>query len=94
MLADDSSGSSAEQTPLNLCGVEVPLYAGVVGAAENLGLQSKNGLVQTTAFVSTKAAILDAVHLIGIGDGLATLDPMAFQMAQLKRQVEEKNKKL
>ena len=45
-------------------------------------------------FVLTKAAILETAQLVGIGGGLAKLDLMGFQIAQLTKQVEEINKKL
>ena len=45
-------------------------------------------------FVLTKAAILETAQLVGIGSGLAKLDLMSFEMAQLKKQVEEINAKL
>ena len=98
LSTDEISGCTAEQALSNLLGVELPLDAGVEGAteffAEKLGLQSKNGLVQTSVFVLTKAAILETAQLVGIGGGLVTLDLLAFEIAQLKKQVEEINKKL
>ena len=98
--ANGSVGAAtvADQALSNLLGVEDPLEAGVEGAAdffaEKLGLQPKNSLVQTSVFVLTKAAILETAQLIGIGGGLAKLDLMGFQIAQLTKQVEEINKKL
>ena len=93
-----AAATVAEQALSNLLGVEDPLEAGVEGAAdffaEKLGLQPKNSLVQTSVFVLTKAAILETAQLVGIGGGLAKLDLVAFEMAQLKKQVEEINKKL
>ena len=97
-LSVNDSGSTAQQALSNLFGVEIPVDAGVEGAAgffaEKLGLKSKNSLVQTTVFVLTKAAILETAQLVGIGGGLAKLDLMGFQIAQLTKQVQEINKKL
>ena len=93
-----SKSSAAEQALSNLFGVEVPLDAGVDSAAgfiaTKLGLQSKNSTIQTGVFVLTKAAILETAQLVGIGAGLAKIDLMSFEMAQLKKQVEEINAKL
>ena len=92
-----AAATVAEQALKNLLGAEVPLEAGVEGAAdffaEKLGLRSKS-LVQTSVFVLTKASILETARLVGIGGGLAKLDLVAFEMAQLKKQVEEINQKL
>ena len=97
-LSVTDNASTAEQALSNLFGVEVPLDDRVEGAAgffaEELGLQSTNSLFQTSVFVLTKAAILGTAQLVGIGGGLAKLDLLAFKMAQLKKQVEETNKKL
>ena len=91
-------GSAAEEALSNILGVNVPLDAGVEGAAgffaTKLGLKSDNSLVQTAAFVLTKTAILETLQLVGIGGGLAKLDLMGFQLARLEKQVEEINKKL
>ena len=85
-------GSAAQDALSNLFGVKIPLDAGVDEVAgfiaTTLGLQSKNSLIQTSVFVLTKAAILETAQLVGIGSGLAKLDLMSFEMAQLKRQVE------
>ena len=93
-----SEASAAEQALSNLFGVEVPLDAGVDSAAgfiaTKLGLQSKNSTIQTGVFVLTKAAILETAQLVGIGAGLAKIDLMSFEMAQLKKQVEQIDKKL
>ena len=92
------SSSTAQEALSNLFGVAIPLDAGVDGAAgfiaTKLGLQSKNSLIQTSVFVLTKAAILEAAQLVGIGSGLAKLDLMSFELAQLKKQVEQIDKKL
>ena len=92
-----AAATAAEQALKNLLGAEVPLEAGVEGAAdffaEKLGLRSKS-LLQTSVFVLTKASILETAQLVGIGGGLAKLDLVAFEMAQLKKQVEEINQKL
>ena len=91
-------GSVAQDALSNLFGVKIPLDAGVDEVAgfiaTKLGLQSKNSLIQTSVFVLTKAAILEAAQLVGIGSGLAKLDLMSFEMAQLKKQVEQIDKKL
>ena len=93
-----NGGSAAQEALSNLFGVEIPLDAGVDGAAgfiaTKLGLQSENSLIQTSVFVLTKAAILETAQLVGIGSGLAKLDLMSFKMAQLKKQVEQIDKKL
>ena len=93
-----SEASAAEEALSNLFGVEVPLDATVDSAAgfiaTKLGLQSKNSTIQTGVFVLTKAAILETAQLVGIGAGLAKIDLMSFEMAQLKKQVEEINAKL
>ena len=85
LSTDEISGCTAEQALSNLLGVELPLDAGVEGATEFFGLQSKNCLVQTGVFVLTKAAILETAQLVGIGGGLVTLDLLAFEIAQLKK---------
>ena len=94
----DSSGSAAEEALSNLFGVEIPLDAGVDGAAgflaTKLGFQSENSAIQTGIFVLTKAAILETAALLGVGAGLAKLDLMSFQMSQLTKQVEAIDKKL
>ena len=91
-------GSAAQEALSNLFRVEIPLDAGVDGVAgfiaTKLGLQSKNSLIQTSVFVLTKAAILETAQLVGIGSGLAKLDLMSFELAQLKKQVEQIDKKL
>ena len=91
-------GSVAQDALSNLFGVKIPLDAGVDEVAgfiaTKLGLQSKNSLIQTSVFVLTKAAILEAAQLVGIGSGLAKLDLMSFELAQLKKQVEQIDKKL
>ena len=74
----NTSGSVAEQDLSNLFGVEVPV---------DTGFFAKNMVV--TVFVLTKTA-----QLFGLRGGLAKLDTMAFQIAQLKKQKEEINKKL
>ena len=93
-----SEASAAEQALSNLFGVKIPLDARVDSAAgfiaTKLGLQSKNSTIQTGVFVLTKAAILETAQLVGIGAGLAKIDLMSFEMAQLKKQVEEINAKL
>ena len=38
--------------------------------------------------------MLETAQLVGIGSGLAKLDLMSFEMAQLKKQVEQIDKKL
>ena len=53
-----------------------------------------NSMVQTSAFLLTKGAILKSAQLVGICGGLVKLDLAAFEMAQLKEHVEEINKKL
>ena len=97
-LSVNDKGSSAQQALSSILGVDVPLDAGVEAAAEafaeKLGLRSKNSLVQTATFVLTKAAIMETAQLVGIGGGLANLNMMGFQLAQLQKQVEEINKKL
>ena len=97
-LSVNDAGSTAQEALSSILGVDVPLDAGVEGAAgafaTKLGLGSKNSLVQTATFVVTKAAILEGAQLIGIGGGLAKLDLGGFQMAQLQKQVAEINKKL
>ena len=91
-------GSAAQDALSNLFGVKIPLDAGVDEVAgfiaTTLGLQSKNSLIQTSVFVLTKAAILETAQLVGIGSGLAKLDLMSFELAQLKKQVEQIDKKL
>ena len=91
-------GSTAQEALSNLFGVAIPLDAGVDEAAgfiaTKLGLQSKNSLIQTSVFVLTKAALLETAQLVGIGSGLAKLDLMSFELAQLKKQVEQIDKKL
>ena len=96
---NDSGSEEAELASValsNILNLEAPL--GVEEAAdffaEKLGLKPKNGMVQTGVFVLTKVAILETAQMVGIGGGLAKLDLAAFQMAQLKKQVEEINKKL
>ena len=97
-LSVNDAGSTAQETLSSILGVDVPLDAGVEGAAgafaTKLGLGSTNSLVQTATFVVTKAAILEGAQLIGIGGGLAKLDLGGFQMAQLQKQVAEINMKL
>merc|ERR1712156_391568 len=92
------SDSAAQEALTNLLGIEIPLDAGVDGAASfiatKLGLQPKNSMVQTGVFVLTKAAILETASLLGVGAGLAKLDLMSFQVAQLAKQVEANGKKL
>ena len=83
-LSVNDSGSVAEQDLSNLFGVEVPVDTGIEGAT---GFFAKNMVV--TVFVLTKTA-----QLFGLRGGLAKLDTMAFQIAQLKKQKEEINKKL
>ena len=73
----DSSGSAAEEALSNLFGVEIPLDAGVDGAAgflaTKLGVHSeKSAFIQTG--ISSKAAILETAALLGVGAGLAKLD--------------------
>ena len=84
----DNSSSAAEEALSNLFGVEIPLDAGVDGAAgflaTKLGFQSKNSTIQTGIFVLTKAAILETAALLGVGAGLAKLDLMSFQMSNDK----------
>ena len=97
-LSVNDNGSAAEEALSTFLGVEVPLDAGVEGAAgyfaRKLGLHAENSVVQTTVFVLTKAAILETAQLVGIGGGLAQLNLMSFHIAQLKKQAEEINKKL
>ena len=97
-LSVNNVGSVDEHALSNLLAVDVPLDAGVQGAAgffaTNLGLNSDNSLVQTATYVLTKAAILETIQLIGVGGGLVKLDLMGFQLARLEKQVEEINKKL
>ena len=96
----DSSGSAAEEALSNLFGVEIPLDAGVDGAAgflaTKLGFQSENSAIQTGIFVLTKSAILETAALLGVGAGLAKLDLdlMSFKMSKLTKQVEAIDKKL
>ena len=96
-LSATDNASTAEQALSNLFRVEVPLDDGVEGAAgffaQKLGLRSKS-LVQTSVFVLTKAAILETAQLVGIGGGLVKGDLAAFEIAQLKKKMEEINKKL
>ena len=97
-LSVNDEGSAAQEALSSILGVDVPLDAGVEAAAgafaTKLGLGSKNSMVQTATFVVTKAAILEGAQLIGIGGGLAKLDLVGFQMAQLQKQVAEINNKL
>ena len=97
-LTMSDNGSAAEQALSNILGLEVSLAAGVEGAADffakELGLRSKNSLIQIGVFVLTKTAILETAQLVGIGGGLAKLDLMGFQMARLTKQVEEINMKV
>jgi len=90
--------SAAQEALTNLLGIEIPLDAGVDGAASfiatKLGLQPKNSLIQTGVFVLTKAAILETASLLGVGVGLAKLDLISFNVAQLAKQVEANGKKL
>ena len=90
--------SAAQEALTNLLGIEIPLDAGVDGAASfiatKLGLQPKNSLIQTGVFVLTKAAILETASLLGVGAGLAKLDLISFKVAQLAQQVEAIGKKL
>ena len=73
-LSVNDAGSSAQQALSSLLGIDVPLDAGVEGAAgfiaEKLGLHQKSSLVQSGVYVVTKAAVLEGAALIGIGGGL------------------------
>ena len=97
-LTISDNGSAAEQALSNILGLEVSLDAGVEGAADffakELGLRSKNSLIQIGVFVLTKAAILETAQLVGIGGGFVKLDLMSFHIAQLMKLVEEINVKL
>ena len=86
-LSVNESGSVAEQDLSNLFGLEVD-----TGSEGATGFFAKNMVV--TVFVLTKMAILETAQLFGLRGGLAKLDTMAFQIAQLKKQKEEINKKL
>ena len=97
-LTMSDNGSAAEQALANILGLEVSLDAGVEGAADffakELGLRSKNSLIQIGVFVLTKAAIMETAQLVGVGGGLVKLDLMSFHIARLMKLVEEINVKL
>ena len=82
VFVTDNSSSAAEEALSNLFGVDIPLDAGVDGAAgflaKKFGFQSENSAIQTGIFVLTKAAIVETAALLGVGAGLAELDLMSF----------------
>ena len=93
----EESESQTVNSVAKILGKIVPIegvedFAGTL--AESFALKQKSDAVQTGAYILTKAVILETLQLVGVGGGLAKLDLMAFNIAQLKAKVEEINRKL
>ena len=96
-VTEDASESQTVQSVAKILGTIVPIegvedFAGTL--AESFALKQKSDAMQTGAYILTKAVILETLQLVGVGGGLAKLDLMAFNIAQLKAKVEEINRKL
>ena len=97
----DAGGSESEavQSAAKILGAIVPAAVEGVGElasslAESFALRKKRDPLQTAAFIITKAAIMETLQVVGVGGGLAKFDLTAFNIAQLKANVEEINRKI
>jgi len=96
-LGEDASESQTVQSVAKILEKIAPIK-GVEDLAdilaEHFALKQKSDAVQSGTYILTKVVILETLQLVGVGGGLAKLDLMAFNIAQLKKKVEEINRKL
>jgi hypothetical protein len=87
-------GSQVQQAISAFLGTGVPFDGGVEAVADMVVKKVGLKVGQSAAYTITKVAIMEAVQLVGIGAGAATLNTTGFALAQIKATVEDIQRKV